>query len=310
MCLDTPTHKRTDAREGSPASPSPRTANGEPLKIVVGNKYRARGGKVYLIKRQDGDGDFHGDCVVGDCLPGDMSRLFFSDGRHYYGEKANDLIEEVADEVPALAAGQRWRTNDGTEVTIRASAVGNGSGEYFAIEGGTPGWWYKSHRRVKTEHTPGTWQLGHRDSLVELIAAGSAFWMVWRDGGESPKRKHETEEAAKAEARRLGRLFAGTTFHVLKAVGAVVPEVKKSDTVSLAPVTHGAVLRTRGGKLVHYITNRYPEDDAEFRPGEHALVCSVRYLDGGAENWIRLDGKAHRDGSTCPDDIVAIVSKG
>lgn len=53
------------------------------------------------------------------------------------------------------------------------------------------------------------------------------FWMVWRDGGGTPVYKHCTEKSARLEAERLARLYPGSRFHVLMAMGSVVkPDVQ------------------------------------------------------------------------------------
>jgi hypothetical protein len=43
------------------------------------------------------------------------------------------------------------------------------------------------------------------------------FWMVWNPNGRSPTFKHETEESALSEARRLAGLNSGHRFYVLRA---------------------------------------------------------------------------------------------
>lgn len=48
------------------------------------------------------------------------------------------------------------------------------------------------------------------------------FWMVWREGGSSPTYRHQTKEAATAEAERLAKSNPDQVFYVLKATGAVL----------------------------------------------------------------------------------------
>ena len=43
------------------------------------------------------------------------------------------------------------------------------------------------------------------------------FWMVWRDGHDTPKVKHEHRDQARGEAKRLARLHLGKKFFVLHA---------------------------------------------------------------------------------------------
>lgn len=43
------------------------------------------------------------------------------------------------------------------------------------------------------------------------------FWMVWRDNGHAPTRKHATEAEARSEAERLARVNPGAELHVLQA---------------------------------------------------------------------------------------------
>ena len=55
--------------------------------------------------------------------------------------------------------------------------------------------------------------------------SGEAFWLVWREGGTSPFRKHKTFEAARVEADRLANLGSGRTFYVLQATwGCAAPK--------------------------------------------------------------------------------------
>ena len=47
------------------------------------------------------------------------------------------------------------------------------------------------------------------------------FWMVVNPNAGPPTRRHESREAADAEARRLARVCPGETFVILEAVCAV-----------------------------------------------------------------------------------------
>jgi len=51
------------------------------------------------------------------------------------------------------------------------------------------------------------------------------FWVVWREGGQSPKVQHESKTAAVCEAMRLSEK-EGCDFYVLESVGrAGRPEI-------------------------------------------------------------------------------------
>lgn len=58
------------------------------------------------------------------------------------------------------------------------------------------------------------------------------FWLVWREGNQSPKFKHPTEESARTEAERLATLHPGEVFHVLTSVATCRP-------AGIAWVEHG-----------------------------------------------------------------------
>lgn len=63
------------------------------------------------------------------------------------------------------------------------------------------------------------------------------FWMVWAPQGHAPTKKHQTREAAEAEAERLATMHIGQSFFVLKSVcgmRAVKPLVLRIDMVYLA----------------------------------------------------------------------------
>lgn len=53
------------------------------------------------------------------------------------------------------------------------------------------------------------------------VTKHAAFWLVWSPTGDRPPRfRHETENAAVAEAERLAQLRPGATFIVLSSVCA------------------------------------------------------------------------------------------
>lgn len=56
--------------------------------------------------------------------------------------------------------------------------------------------------------------------VVENPESFVPFWMVMRDGGADPKRRHPTKEAADQEAERLAVQHPEIIFYVLEAVGA------------------------------------------------------------------------------------------
>lgn len=44
------------------------------------------------------------------------------------------------------------------------------------------------------------------------------FFMVWKDGGDVPRKRHETLASAQAEAERLANNHPGFKFYVLRAI--------------------------------------------------------------------------------------------
>jgi len=56
-------------------------------------------------------------------------------------------------------------------------------------------------------------------TLKRKIAAGTddPFWMVWKPGSDKITKRHETFEAASAEAQRLSKMHADRAFYVLQA---------------------------------------------------------------------------------------------
>lgn len=50
------------------------------------------------------------------------------------------------------------------------------------------------------------------------------FWVVWNPGSGSPKFRHPTESAARAESERLAETNPGSKFYVLRALGVAVVE--------------------------------------------------------------------------------------
>lgn len=47
------------------------------------------------------------------------------------------------------------------------------------------------------------------------------FWLVWKDGGNSPTYRHQSKRDAVHEAERLSRSNPDEVFYVLKTVDAV-----------------------------------------------------------------------------------------
>lgn len=55
------------------------------------------------------------------------------------------------------------------------------------------------------------------------------FWLVWREGGPAPTRKHKREDLAEVEAIRLARENPGHTFYVLPVASAITSSDLKID---------------------------------------------------------------------------------
>lgn len=45
------------------------------------------------------------------------------------------------------------------------------------------------------------------------------FWLVWRNGGGAPTKKHTSQASARKEAERLARANPGAEFVVLRSEG-------------------------------------------------------------------------------------------
>ncbi|AYJ85517.1 hypothetical protein D3Y57_05400 [Sphingomonas paeninsulae] len=84
---------------------------------------------------------------------------------------------------------------------------------------------------------------GNTDTLVRKplpVAASKEFFVVWRDGGNSPKYRHATYALAVTEAQRLSKVNPGAVFTVLKSVSAVTtprppkPPVMETQTTTYA----------------------------------------------------------------------------
>lgn len=64
------------------------------------------------------------------------------------------------------------------------------------------------------------------------------FWMVWNQGGNAPRYKHETEALAIGEAERLARMNPSDTFIVLEATHVRrVDNMQRADLRSNDPET-------------------------------------------------------------------------
>lgn len=54
------------------------------------------------------------------------------------------------------------------------------------------------------------------------FAPAAPFFLVWCEGGNYPRFKHETRELAEAEAARLAGLNPSSEFHVLGVMSTIV----------------------------------------------------------------------------------------
>lgn len=54
-----------------------------------------------------------------------------------------------------------------------------------------------------------------------MSAEAVPFWLVWREDGLAPRYKHQSPEAAEAEARRLAIAHPGDAYMVLAPVARV-----------------------------------------------------------------------------------------
>jgi hypothetical protein len=63
-----------------------------------------------------------------------------------------------------------------------------------------------------------------------------SFWIVWNETSKEVRFRHETEDSANAEARRLASLHKGVRFVVFCATGAaIVRDPVEWDTFDLIP---------------------------------------------------------------------------
>lgn len=58
--------------------------------------------------------------------------------------------------------------------------------------------------------------------MSESKESPKAFWMVWRENGPAPTKKHATRAEAEKEAMRLASFSPGSRFVVLVSQTAVV----------------------------------------------------------------------------------------
>lgn len=59
------------------------------------------------------------------------------------------------------------------------------------------------------------------------------FWLVWNLAGDAPRKKHETQDSAIEEAKRLARLYPYPQheFSVLEATHTIKADVTIKETV-------------------------------------------------------------------------------
>jgi hypothetical protein len=68
---------------------------------------------------------------------------------------------------------------------------------------------------------------------------GDKFWMVYGEGQNPPRFKHDTYDAAQTEAERLARAYPGIAFYVLmpvavsKRVDVETRELVKLDDIGI-----------------------------------------------------------------------------
>lgn len=61
----------------------------------------------------------------------------------------------------------------------------------------------------------------------------NGFWMVWREHGQSPTRRHPSKQSAYGEAERLAEANPGDVFFVLKATAGVCAQVRPALPIRL-----------------------------------------------------------------------------
>jgi hypothetical protein len=54
------------------------------------------------------------------------------------------------------------------------------------------------------------------------MSVDNAFYLVWKGGGDTPTRRHDTIEEARMEQRRLAMENPGMEFFVLRAISGVI----------------------------------------------------------------------------------------
>ena len=64
------------------------------------------------------------------------------------------------------------------------------------------------------------------ERMKAAIEPGKTFWMVWKDRGVEPQKKHDTFLSAYEEAQRLAGLNPGQAFYVLKAITVATGSVQ------------------------------------------------------------------------------------
>lgn len=98
------------------------------------------------------------------------------------------------------------------------------------------------------------------------------FWLVWNEAGIAPKKRHNTEEFAYVEARRLASMYPQHEYVVLRAVRSFKADVSVVETdltvpeVDTTAPTETLTPKFKVGDFVkHHKNDRYLTDVVELK---------------------------------------------